>query len=290
MCGSGKRGRADTVPLEELYGALNPTVTFAGYHRAAPGYRYVPDGARAPQFYFWYVAGGAGSIRVDGGWTTMSTGDFLILRPGERFEEERADADDPSRIYFSYIDPFGGPVPRLVVALKHRLPRRLTCPAQAQAATLFADLLETYAAGSGRRAVRLKILALEVLDLVFASLEVGTGSMAPHHREAVRRAREFIESHVTEPLTPEEIGRRAGVSASHLFVLFRRHVGRSPIRYQTELRLRAATRELLDGRSVTETARATGFASLHYFSRVFKKRYGTAPSQFVRMHPAQEEL
>lgn len=276
------RSISAVVPLEQVYAAFNPSVLSAGHYRAAPGFRYVPERKRVPQFYFWYVADGTGSVCIDGRWTTMGKGDFLILRPGQRFQEERTDPADPSRIYFSYIDPFGRPSPRMAAALRRRLPIRLACPAQGRAEALFADLLETYTVGSRRREIRLKILALEILDLVFTSLEAQATPMDPQHRNVVQHAQKFIERHLAERITPEDIAEQAGVSASHLFAVFRRHIGCSPIRYQTELRLRAATRQLLQGRSVTATARATGFGSLHYFSRLFKKRYGTSPSQFVR--------
>ena len=275
-------GPARAASLERLCGAMNPRVLSAGYYRAAPGYRYLPDRKRVPQFYFWYVAAGSGSVRIDGRWTALSRGDFLLLSPGRRYQEERADAADPSRIYFSYIDPFVRPSPSLAAALARVLPLRLPCPAQARAESLFADLLEAYTVGAKRRPLRLKVLALEILDLVLTSVEVGATPMAPRHQELVQRAQEFIERNLARPLTPEEIAEQVEASASHLFAVFRRHVGCSPIRYQTELRLRAATRELLRGRSVTATARAAGFSSLHYFSRLFKNRYGAAPSEFAR--------
>lgn len=267
---------------EAVLAALNPRVLSAGHHRAASGYRYLPARKRVPQFYFWYVAAGAGSVRIDGRWTEMSRGDFLVLRPGQRYQEERADDRDPSRIYFSYIDPFGRSSPRLAAALGRLLPTRVPCPAQARAEELFADLLEVYTMGGARRAVRLKVLALEVLDLVLASAEVRAGPLDARHRELARRAQEFIERNVERRLTPEMVAEEADTSASHLFAVFRRHVGCSPMRYQTELRLRAASRQLMEGRSVTATARAAGFASLHYFSRLFRKRYGVPPSEFAR--------
>ncbi len=102
------------------------------------------------------------------------------------------------------------------------------------------------------------------------------------HREVIQRAQAFIEHRLAEHITPEDIAEQAGVSASHLFAVFARHIGYSPIRYQADLRLRAAMRRLLEGQSVTATAQATGFASLHYFSRLFRTRYGASPSKFVR--------
>lgn len=282
MTAAGRSAPIATAPPEELYAALDPRVLSAGYHAAAPGYHYLPARKRVPEFYFWYVAGGAGSVRVDGRWIDLSRGDFLLLAPGRRYQEERADDADPSRIYFSYIAPFGRPSPRRAATLARLLPVRLACPAQARAESLFADLLETYTVGAERRPLRLKMLALEILDLFFGSLEARRSSMDPRHRELVRRAQEFIERNLTRPLTPEDIAEHLDVSASHLFAVFRRHVGRSPIRYQTDLRLRAATRELLRGRTITAASRAAGFASLHYFSRLFKKRHGLAPSEFAR--------
>lgn len=265
-----------------LYAAISPTVLSSGYHPAAPGFRYRPLQSRVLEFYFWYIAGGAGSIRLDGRWTSFSRGDFLVLKPGQRYQEETADMDDPSRVHFSYIRPFGRSSAKLTRELAAWLPTRIACPTPARAESLFAELIETFTVTTDRRPLRLRILAMEILDLVFASVGAAGVDQTARQRRIIRRASEFIEQNFSRSISPEEIAEHAGGSASHLFALFRRQVGFSPIRYQTEIRLRAASRMLIEGRSVTAAARETGFTSLHYFSRLFRKRLGMSPSSFAR--------
>jgi AraC-like DNA-binding protein len=267
---------------QKLYAAISPTVLSAGYHPAATGFRYRPLKPRVAEFYFWYIAGGAGSICLDGQWTSFSRGDFLVLKPGQRYQEETADVEDPSRVYFSYMMPFDRTSAKLTRELAAWLPTRIACPTPARAESLFAELLETFTVVTDRRPLRLRILAMEILDLVFASVGAAGIDLTARQRSIVRQASEFIEQNLLRSISPEDVAEHAGVSASHLFALFRRQVGCSPIRYQTELRLRAASRMLIEGRSVTDAARETGFTSLHYFSRLFRKRLGMSPSVFAR--------
>jgi len=71
------------------------------------------------------------------------------------------------------------------------------------------------------------------------------------------------------------------MSPFHFARVFRALVGKPPHRYLLEVRLARAARLLREGLSVTETCFAAGFNNLSYFTRRFRRCYGTAPSQFA---------
>lgn len=60
---------------------------------------------------------------------------------------------------------------------------------------------------------------------------------------------------------------------------FTKHTGKTPKQYFLERRLWTARRMLQQGRSVKETAIETGFADPLYFSRLYRKHFGAAPSK-----------
>ncbi|NOY75903.1 MAG: helix-turn-helix transcriptional regulator [Kiritimatiellaeota bacterium] len=81
-----------------------------------------------------------------------------------------------------------------------------------------------------------------------------------------------------------EIAVNAGVSMSHLHLLFRKHCGTSPIQYMLKLRLEEA-RELLaiTNLSVKEICAAVGFNDMKNFSAAFKRRNKLTPTQYRRL-------
>lgn len=104
--------------------------------------------------------------------------------------------------------------------------------------------------------------------------------------ESVRRVRaeaEFIAQHYPEKIDLDACAARCCLSRSRFTHLFTEVHGRSPYRYQQELRLEQA-RELLaySSLSVSEIAEQLGFEDALYFSRLFRRGFGVPPSAFRR--------
>ncbi|GAA2634399.1 helix-turn-helix transcriptional regulator [Actinomadura fulvescens] len=84
------------------------------------------------------------------------------------------------------------------------------------------------------------------------------------------------------PIRLAELARAVELSESRLAHLFREEVG-LPIRpYVQWLRLRRAAELVAAGASVTEAAHGAGFADGAHLSRVCRRMFGIAPSEFVR--------
>lgn len=96
---------------------------------------------------------------------------------------------------------------------------------------------------------------------------------------AVLQAVTAMEQHTEDPLSRAEIAAAAGISVRQLERLFRNVMSTSIANYYTDLRLRHAQTLLQQtGRPVTEVSVASGFSSLSYFSRAYKKRFGYSPA------------
>lgn len=91
----------------------------------------------------------------------------------------------------------------------------------------------------------------------------------------------YMHTHLATPMRLEDLARRAGCSEGHFSRIFRRRTGHSVVAFLTELRIKQAA-HLLDetGLTVSEIAERVGFTSLFYFSRVFRRLVGTAPSVY----------
>jgi AraC-like DNA-binding protein len=100
---------------------------------------------------------------------------------------------------------------------------------------------------------------------------------------ALERALKFIEASFTGKINIDDTAAAAGVSAPHLHLLFRKHLGAPPMKYVMSLRLRRAA-ELLASpdMSVKECCFAAGFSDLQNFCSYFKRANGVTPGGYRR--------
>jgi transcriptional regulator GlxA family with amidase domain len=103
----------------------------------------------------------------------------------------------------------------------------------------------------------------------------------------------FIRENHREKLTLREMAATVNLSPWWLAHLFKTHMGTSPERFLTQVRLEKA-KHLLDHSflSVKEVMAEVGFSDAGYFSRSFKAVYGVTPTQCrqqIQSHDRQEK-
>lgn len=97
----------------------------------------------------------------------------------------------------------------------------------------------------------------------------------------VRKAREYIEQHKTEPLPLSAVAKAAGASVFHFCKVFRKTTGLKFTDYVARVRLEDAKTQLLNpNRRISEVAYDVGFQSLTQFNRMFKRVLGQSPTEF----------
>jgi AraC-like DNA-binding protein len=111
-----------------------------------------------------------------------------------------------------------------------------------------------------------------------------TGPAARDRRHyAVAAARRYMEEHVMDSLSIDEVARHCETSVSTLAHTFKELTGVSPLQYHLRLKFELAKILLRDGsNTTTSVAEKLNFADTAHFSRTFKKMSGTSPSRFAR--------
>ncbi|HEX2492792.1 MAG TPA: helix-turn-helix domain-containing protein [Steroidobacter sp.] len=117
-----------------------------------------------------------------------------------------------------------------------------------------------------------------------AALPADCSERAPRS-EAVARARAYVETHLHEPLTLEDLCRASGVRARTLEYGFAEAYDIGPMQYLKAVRLDRVRRDLLKARKATavvsQTARRWSFSHMGQFSRDYRLAYGESPSQTI---------
>lgn len=99
--------------------------------------------------------------------------------------------------------------------------------------------------------------------------------------DPLQRAMKFIQNNFALPLDINTIARKAGVSNSTIFILFKEHTKMTPYRFLQKQRLSKARIELTKAQcSIKEIAGNCGFESIEVFYRQFKKETGITPAEY----------
>jgi AraC family transcriptional regulator len=122
-------------------------------------------------------------------------------------------------------------------------------------------------------------LAVHLLSRYRAPVE----TRAELPRPQLRRIVEHIEAHLDEDLSLARLSRVAGVSASHLKVLFKRTTGLPVHAYVIQRRVERARALLAAGElPAAEVALAAGFAHQSHMARCMRRVLGVTPRAIAR--------
>ena len=96
--------------------------------------------------------------------------------------------------------------------------------------------------------------------------------------ERIRRILHFIENHLSEELSVDDLAETVFMSRYHMMRLFKKETGQSVYDYLTERRLFFARELIRQGVPATESCFQAGFGSYSSFTRAYGKRFGTTPT------------
>ena len=118
-----------------------------------------------------------------------------------------------------------------------------------------------------------------------ARLSIPQSALRPQHGEntIIRRAQQYISSHLREKLSVTLVAGRIDVSPSYMTALFHKHLGISPGEYIRRAKLQESKLLIQEGTlNFTEIAAALEYSTVHHFSRQFKEHFGITPTQYAK--------
>jgi AraC-like DNA-binding protein len=110
--------------------------------------------------------------------------------------------------------------------------------------------------------------------------------LSPHDEKGLRAALEYLGDQPERNIGLDELAAAAGLGKFRLLRIVRERTGLPPHALQLAHRLRKARRLLEAGRSVADTAAATGFADQSHFHRHFRRSLGVTPAEYQRRFDA----
>lgn len=122
------------------------------------------------------------------------------------------------------------------------------------------------------------------IHMMLCELSERCYSISSIANESIDRAIRFMETHITENISLDELADEIGLSKYYMSRLFSRHIGMTPHRYFLNMRIQHAKKLLMTTHdSIEQVAEKCGFDSSSNFIRLFKQRTGMTPTAFRKI-------
>jgi AraC-like DNA-binding protein/ligand-binding sensor protein len=123
------------------------------------------------------------------------------------------------------------------------------------------------------------------LEIFAEHLALVAHQLTLHERQGdslmIRRAKDYVASHQSDPIKLEEIARAVNVSTFHFCRRFKQTTGLTFVQYLNRTRIEKAKILLHDNSlRISEIAYDIGFQTLAHFNRIFRKLVGCSPTEY----------
>ncbi|HAS83470.1 MAG TPA: hypothetical protein DCS43_12590 [Verrucomicrobia bacterium] len=279
----------------------NAAICHANYARFTADNRRVVNPCVQSRMCLW-CKGGSGQVIINGTPFRLEYNDYFFL-PWNHCVEYRQDPGSQFFLAGIHIIPDYDPTLELICEVAHNTANRLfDAPGRRDCRLHSLDgvmhrhvesdsalylLSETIVQWFRTSLTRQDLQNRLYAQLLLMELVQSFGSTSARFQPtlAFHKVLAYVETHLTCPITLDELAGQSGRSKSGITALFRAHCGMSPIQWIHQCRMNRAC-ELLSTttRPVGEIGVAVGIDDPFYFSKLFKKRLGRSPLDYRRQH------
>ncbi|MGQ0615953.1 MAG: AraC family transcriptional regulator [Acidimicrobiia bacterium] len=243
------------------------------------------------------VVQGRKRVRVAGQDYFYDPFDYFVLSRGMRFEAEILEGS-PGQPFLSLVLQVPPEVVQRVIAdmreptmalFQRPLP---AAPAAYVAAAdrNFTDALLRFLVGLETESDRRVLAPIYLHEMVYRVMQseqcarLANAAVKESESNPITAAISYMREDLSRPVTVAELAEVVAMSQSAFAHLFKSVAGVSPYQFIKRLRLDRARAMLVEeGRSVSETAAAVGYASLSHFINEFKRHFGVTPGGYASL-------
>jgi AraC-like DNA-binding protein len=232
--------------------------------------------------YFLYVHSGKGSFYIDGICYQATSGD-LFFCPAGKSNIIEADFTDPfvlSGIDFLFFDesktPFSQDLNVKIIELSGLFSPKINLLANTGHEYLIREMIDSYKDSTiTSKAYCDSLLKSFILNILYFKESCGT------EKTDARKVLNFIAEHVDRKMTGSELSKIFSYHQCTINRIVTKATGMSVKEYQIEMRIKKAKNLLLySSKSISEIAIECGYNNVFFFSRQFKQKTCTLPSDF----------
>ena len=251
-------------------------VIMAGITHPNPSYRIMHNISKQfpyDYYVFEYVVKGVGHIETPEEKYTVKEGDFYFLNK-LRYHIYYADADKPYEKIFIVLK--GSFVDFLVSS--YGLNDSVYIK-KCNLNSLMNHIINLLRRDEMINYDRLALAVLEIFQQVFPA----PYQIKPSTSYLPEMIKNYIDSHITEKITLDDISNHLYVSKSHIERAFKQEYGQTPMAYCLNQKIsQIASMLATTNYSLTYISQQFGFSDVKYMSKCFKKIKGKTPTEYRR--------
>ncbi len=263
-----------------------PGLHMFGYHHTSHALAPLNIHYHKNCFEFTYIIEGNLDFSVDKQNFSLSGGDMFITFPNETHDTGnkpmslhkiywfQLDISDPE--HFLFMDPHTA---RTLIKQLYQLPDRVI-----QIKGLSKNFLDEIFANISQISQINRTSTAFLLSALLCQIIKNTASSASHLTPDIKYISHYIQEHIYDILTIEELAKQISLSVSRFKQKFKQQIGTSPRNYINFHKVEAAKKLLQKGENVTNTAMKLNFSSSNYFSTVFHRYTSISPTEFIQNH------
>ncbi len=247
------------------------------YHEKERGFIF--PGEAHPMLELTYVDQGTLHSVADGQETVLEQGELMIYGPNQ-WHMQYADVDvAPRYVTFSFDLE--------TTELDHLINRKFKIPQRSafllQQLLHEQDRMDRYSSDLIISLLTQFLITLLRSDETPDDTRLKASNSVHSENEIIRRAQQYISSHVREKLSVPTVARMVDVSPSYLTALFHKNLQISPGEYIRRIKLQESKQMIRENSmNFSEIAAALQYSTVHHFSRQFKDKFGTTPTEYAK--------
>lgn len=266
----------EEIVIDNTLGNDYLEVVMAGITHPNPTYRIMHNiSNQFPYDYyvFEYVVKGVGHIETPEEKYTVTEGDFYFLNK-LRYHIYYADPDRPYEKIFvvlkgSYVD----------FLVENYLSNDSVYIKKCNVGSLMMHMINLLNREGPINYDRLAVSVLELFQQVFPA----PYKSKPSSTRVPEMIKNYIDAHITEPISLDDISRSLYISKSHIERAFKKEYNQTPIAYWSNQRIiQVASMLVTTNYSLAQIAQQLGFSDVKYMSKTFKKIKGKTPMEYRR--------
>lgn len=268
----------EKITYERIIPRIEVKEIFGYYYQVRnPNYNFAGESHN-----FWelsFIDSGSLDTTVDDEPYTLNSMDLILYAPGQYHTQSTKDKTSCS--YLTILFDMDMPHPEFIINRVYNAQRDIHAALNNFIKVSSAELLYD----DELMLCYLKELIIKILQYDFLSdVPVASSPMQQKfENELLNNIIIYINEHIYEQLTIEEICHKFSISRSSLQTLFKNNVKVPPKQYISDLKLNKSKILIKESvYTISEISNILGFTSIHYFSRKFKQRFGIAPTDYAK--------
>jgi AraC-like DNA-binding protein len=229
-----------------------------------------------------YCTEGSGFYSLNGGDTRILASGQLLIIPPDTPHVYSAMRENPWTIFWIHLKGFY--FTSFYKTIAAGLPIRISGDYGSQLEGLFRQCFGLLKSScQNEEFLYLCQLAAAMLALLPCAAKQTAAQLSAGGKLGMERAVSYMREHLHSMISLDELAAAARFSPSHLHYLFKQSTGYAPIEYFLRLKIQTAAKDVyFSDIPVKDIAASYEIDDPYYFSRLFKKIMGIAPTEYRR--------